>query len=134
MPEARLHVSKSLRICANSIQVIGWVQISIGLIGCVVLPILYGLGYFERWGTPIPNWVIVLELLLAPIYLARTLYMIHGATHLRAGTNYRAAITSAILAALGLLFPISPYEVPFGIWALVILLRKDTRAAFAEAN
>ena len=128
--ESSAHPTKWLRICANGILVIGWIQIFIVVVGCVVLPIVYSSGFFSRYGTGLPSWLIVLELICLPVYLTRTLYMIHGAKHLHAGTNYRAAKAAAILAALGILFPFSPYEVPFGIWALILLRKEKVKQLF----
>lgn len=122
--------SKGLRICANGIMVIGWVQIFIGVVACIVLPIVFVFEIGARYRSSLPSWAIVLELLSLPIYFARTLYMIRGAKHLRAGTNYRAAYAAALLAALGILFPFSPYEVPFGITALVLLRQAKNKTIF----
>jgi len=46
--------------------------------------------------------------------------------------NYKWSVISSILAML----PISPgclLGVPFGIWALSVLLRKDVKKAFADS-
>jgi hypothetical protein len=47
---------------------------------------------------------------------------------------YGFALLGAILPFTGIVFVPLWFSIPFGIWAFVILLRKDTRAAFAEAN
>lgn len=47
---------------------------------------------------------------------------------------YGLALLGAILPLAGILsWPIC-FSIPFGIWALIRLLRKDTRAAFTEAS
>jgi hypothetical protein len=47
---------------------------------------------------------------------------------------YSFAVTGAILTCMGIVLMPLWFSVPFGIWALVILLRKDTRAAFAGVS
>lgn len=57
--------------------------------------------------------------------------MIFGASQMGRKQNYPASMTGAIAAIL----PLNPcfcLTAPLGIWALVVLLRKETRAAFAE--
>jgi hypothetical protein len=48
--------------------------------------------------------------------------------------QYPACVTGAIFGTIPIITPCWVLGIPFGIWALVILLRKDTRAAFAEAK
>ncbi len=49
------------------------------------------------------------------------------------GRQYNICIIGAILAAIPMITPCFVLGIPFAIWALVVLLRKDTRAAFAES-
>jgi hypothetical protein len=57
--------------------------------------------------------------------------IIYGVMRMKELENYKWSVRSSILAML----PISPgcvLGVPFGIWALSILLRKEVREAFAD--
>lgn len=50
------------------------------------------------------------------------------------GNAYTFCLTGAALALIPLLTPCFILGIPLAIWALVILLRKDTRVAFTEAR
>lgn len=55
----------------------------------------------------------------------------YGAMQMYRGRQYSACVAGAIAAII----PANPclcLTIPFGIWALIILLRKDTRDAFAK--
>jgi len=57
--------------------------------------------------------------------------IIYGVMRMKELENYKWAVRSSILAML----PISPgcvLGVPFGIWALSVLLRKEVKKAFAD--
>lgn len=58
----------------------------------------------------------------------------YAAIQMLRGRQYRMCIVGACAAIIPFLSPCLFYGFPFGIWALVILLRQDTRAAFAEAS
>jgi hypothetical protein len=62
-----------------------------------------------------------------------SLFHTFGALYMRRGVRYRLAMASAITSCIPLLSPMVYFGIPFGIWALVVLRRKDVRAAF-EAN
>lgn len=67
-------------------------------------------------------------LALALIGCLRSLLILVSAVCMRHHRRYALAITGAIFASIG------PISAPFGVWAFIALLRKDTRAAFAEAS
>jgi hypothetical protein len=53
---------------------------------------------------------------------------------MRKRQHYGLALLGAILPLTGIIsWPIC-FSIPFGIWALIRLLRKDTRAAFAQSK
>ena len=62
-----------------------------------------------------------------------SLYTAHGAWCMRRMTGYRTAVAASIVACIPFLTPWFVLGIPFGIWALVVLRRKDVRAAFAAA-
>jgi uncharacterized membrane protein len=73
-------------------------------------------------------WYIFVAMFLA------ALATIYGAIQMLRLQHYRACIAGAVIASIPILSPCYILGIPFGIWALAILLRQDTRAAFVEAN
>lgn len=61
-------------------------------------------------------------------------FVTYAAIQMLRGRQYVICILGACVSLMPFLSPCIFIGVPFGIWALVILLQKDTRAAFAEAN
>jgi uncharacterized membrane protein YfcA len=58
--------------------------------------------------------------------------IIYGVMRMKELENYKWSVISSILAIL----PISPgclLGVPFGVWALSVLLRKEVKKAFADS-
>ena len=55
-----------------------------------------------------------------------------GAWNMRRGKRYWLAYTAALLAGLPVLSPCLNFGIPLGIWALVILHRRDVKDAFAK--
>ena len=47
-------------------------------------------------------------------------------------TSYRSAYTAAILSAIPICSPCFVLGIPFGIWAIVVLNRPDTRQRFSK--
>lgn len=64
------------------------------------------------------------------ISAASSVFVFHGAMCMRRGKNYRAARIAAILSCIPVLSPFVYFGIPFGIWALIILRRREVRAAF----
>lgn len=50
------------------------------------------------------------------------------------GRQHSACLIGAILVSLPVISPCFVVGMPFAIWALVVLFRQDTRAAFAEGK
>jgi hypothetical protein len=61
-------------------------------------------------------------------------FIAYGAWCMRRGVRYRVSMTAAILACIPMISPMIWIGIPFGIWALIVLRRKDVRAAFAAAR
>jgi len=55
-----------------------------------------------------------------------------GAWNMRRGKSYRLAYTAALLACIPVPSPCTLLSIPFGIWALVVLHRRDVKTAFAR--
>jgi hypothetical protein len=56
--------------------------------------------------------------------------VLYGAWQARTLKNYRWALASAICGSVPLLSPYIYCGIPFGIWILIVLLRKDVKACF----
>jgi hypothetical protein len=74
-----------------------------------------------------PFWFAHLAMILG------SLITLYTGAQLFLARQYFACLIGAFLAAIPIITPCYVLGIPFAIWALVILLRKDTRAAFAEA-
>ncbi len=57
-------------------------------------------------------------------------FIAFGAWCMRRTIHYRVAVAAAVIACIPFLTPWIVLGIPFGIWALVVLRRKDVRAAF----
>ncbi len=68
-------------------------------------------------------FLIVMYLASVPIFV--------GAINMRYGTRYRWAYAAAVIASIPMLTPLFCWGLPFGIWALIVLHRRDVKAAFA---
>lgn len=78
-------------------------------------------------GVGSPTLIILLPMLL--LVLAFPILMIVGAVRMQQLRSYGLAMTASVIAVL----PIHPWFIlglPFGIWAIVVLMRRETRDAF----
>jgi uncharacterized membrane protein len=57
-------------------------------------------------------------------------WIAHATWSMRFGKRYRHALAAAILTCVPFIVPCIWLGIPFGIWALIVLHRKDVRAAF----
>ena len=101
----------------------------VAILGVVVLPlmllaVLLALIFptFPRGGAD--------GLLMVPMYLA-SYPIVYGAWKMRSGKSYRWTYTAAVLACVPLLSPFFYFGIPVGVWALIVLHRRDVKAAFA---
>lgn len=69
--------------------------------------------------------------LMFPNFILSYLIVI-GAWKMRRGKSYRLAYTAALLACTPVPSPCTLLSIPFGIWALLVLHRRDVREAFAR--
>jgi hypothetical protein len=106
------------------------------------LVLLIGSGLFAAWGgiyfmlellDRILNGPMRLnpdDFLFVPSFFAAFPIFI-GAWNMRQGTRYRWAYAAAVLASIPMLTPALYWGIPLGIWALIVLHRKDVKAVFA---
>jgi len=63
--------------------------------------------------------------------LAMTVVVILGALKMKNGESYGFALAASIIAMVPCISPCCVLGLPVGIWALVVLLNADVKAAFA---
>lgn len=59
---------------------------------------------------------------------------VYSAIQMIRGKQYAVCVIGSCAALIPFLSPCAFFGLPFGLWALVILLQKETRAAFAESD
>lgn len=129
---SRIQSLKWLRGAAMGILVFAGFNLFMGVCWFVTLPLMIAMMTIYPLRDQSPVWLVGLGWLGSILFSVYSGFMFYGATHLRAAKSYRWALASVILSLLGIFHPITWLQVPFGIWALVMLLRKDTRAVFTE--
>jgi hypothetical protein len=68
--------------------------------------------------------------LAALLFLGSSGFIGYGAVCMRYGVKFRVAQIAAMIACVPFLSPAIWLGIPFGIWALIVLQRKDVRRAF----
>jgi hypothetical protein len=99
--------------------------------GIVFLPLMF-LGLilallFPRY--PPPGGID--SLIMVPMFLA-SYPIVYGAWSMRSGRSYRWAYAAAVLACIPVISPLIYFCIPLGIWALIVLHRRDVKEAFAR--
>jgi hypothetical protein len=61
-------------------------------------------------------------------------FVTYAAIQMLRGRQYVICVIGAFVSMIPFLSPCIFFGIPFGLWALVILLQKETRIAFAEPN
>jgi hypothetical protein len=87
--------------------------------------------FAEAWRTVTNNRALWGSFVLWPIATICACAMIHGANGFRRYDRYSWAVVGAILLSLSVPCPcLLVAQLPFGIWSIVLLLRRDVRARF----
>jgi hypothetical protein len=92
----------------------------------------YALGDEEQFARHLKN--LSFDYLGPLVTSLSCLVVSYGVIQMLRGKQYIPSLISAFLAMFPITSPLVALGIPFGIWAFVILLRQDTRAAFAEAK
>lgn len=113
------------RLRGPSLVLIGLAGI-VCILGVVIFPlvVLTSVAHYSD-ESPLERWLTI------PYFLAGY-PILFGALSMRRGMRYRLAYTSAVLASLPFLSPFVFLGIPFGIWALIVLHRRDVKEAFAR--
>ena len=109
------------------------------------LALLVGSGLFIAWGGISfvlesldrtlngPMRLYSDDFLFVPGFFAAFPILI-GAWNMRQGTRYHWAYAAAVLASIPMLTPALYWGIPLGVWSLVVLHRRDIKAAFAARD
>jgi hypothetical protein len=85
----------------------------------------------DLWRTISGRPAVWLSLFGWPVATASTIAVIHGANGMRRFQRYGWAVTAAVLTLASIpVICLVPIQVPLGIWAIIVLLRRDVRARF----
>lgn len=71
------------------------------------------------------------DLFMVPMLLA-SYPTVYCAWKMRSGNSYRWAYTAAVLSCIPVLSPFIYFGIPVGVWALIVLHRRDVKEAFAR--
>jgi hypothetical protein len=80
-----------------------------------------------------PLHIVPLQILGALAFFAMSVsncFILAGAWNMRQGTRYKLAYRAAVLSCIPILSASGYLGIPFGIWALLVLRRRDVREAF----
>src|SRR4030095_10315474 len=94
-----------------------------------LLPILFLVFLFNE-----PHAIVPLQILGAfalCVMSVSNCFILVGAWNMRQGTRYKLAYMAAVLSCIPVLSASGYLGIPFGIWALLVLLRRDMKEAFA---
>lgn len=98
------------------------------LFGMVAMPMLTDdLGQGARW---VGLMVGPIGLVTAFVALAIGVVVLMGALKMKDGRSYGFALAATILAMVPCISPCCCLGLPFGIWALVVLLKPEVKTAF----
>ena len=133
LASARL-VHNKLRIPTVALLALSGVSILSSAIGFLTVCILFAL---SRAAPPynantrtffLGQFTVMLAMMLVP-----SVFIAYGALQARRADSYRWAIVAAIISMIPYLSPFIYLGIPFGIWMLIVLLRKDVKACFQRA-
>lgn len=123
---------KRLRVPAIGLLVLSGVTAIPGIFCLPVLPFLlvhrFIFGYLERFSYKADT----LEIALAIPMIISNFAIFIGSWNMRRGRFYKLAYSAAVLSCIPFLSAGVYLGIPFGIWALIVLHRRDVKEAFAR--
>ena len=87
-------------------------------------------GLFGYWRVFLPEPLAPVLAVLAPYLHTLSLLVVLGAYRMRRLESYGLAVTAGVLAMITP--PLLPIGLPLGVWALIVLARKDVRREFGR--
>ena len=113
--------------------VVGGLSILFFLLSCVgnVMTLMNGGSRTNAFtDQPQTEGEIVMAIIVTIAILAANLAVILGAVQMLKQRGYGLALTAAIISVIPCVSPCCVLGIPFGIWALVVLMNDDVKAAF----
>ena len=118
-PAIALMITAGVSLC---LHLLGLMATILGIgIGAAMTPVE------ERWAFLLAGPIAILVRL---VVLALTAIILVGAMKMRKLENYGLAMTGTIIALVPCLPPCCLLSIPFGIWALVVLMNPEVKSAF----
>ncbi|MFN0021172.1 MAG: hypothetical protein ACKVP0_23235 [Pirellulaceae bacterium] len=119
-------VIRRLRVPSLGLFLLG---LFVVIAGTITFPLLF-IGVFLSTEPPTPADIFFFVESTAIILCSYPI--VFGSLEMRGGTNYRWAYTAAALACIPFPTPFIFINLPLGIWALIVLHRRDVKEAFAH--
>ncbi len=118
-----------------ALMIVASISIFTCMAGLLIDVVLIATGVVERQEMmnqgPVSEQVsITIRIIWSIVLLATSGAVIYGAIQMKNLRNYRSAMTAAIISIIPLLGPCCILGIPFGIWALIVLMQPDVKAAF----
>jgi choline-glycine betaine transporter len=120
---------------AIALIAISLIAIVFGVLGLGIDVFLLMSGVVERLEAmndgPVSEYTqITVRMIWGIILLIASLFVLYGSVKMKHLTNYRLARAAAVVAMIPLVGPCCLLGIPFGIWALMVLLKPHVRDAF----
>lgn len=108
----------------------------LAMVACVThmgaIPVMWGIWLFRDYADE-PKIEIFMPLFSTVFYgliFIPNATVVWGSWQARKLRSYHWALTASILSCIPLLSPLVYLGIPFGVWMLIVLLRKDVRELF----
>jgi len=137
--DLRAYALDRVSVPATMLVVFGSLAIPVAVIGAVgnlFMFNLQGQGFpdpaFQRFFQPGPAFMVGIQVGSAAVSVGIGLLMVIGGLKMKKLRSHGLCLATAIVALIPCFSPCCCLEVPFGIWALVVLLDSRVAAAFGQ--
>jgi hypothetical protein len=96
----------------------------------IIITLVGALGTVVEWIVVGQRFRVGWEEIFQGLLLLPSAFIGYGAWCMRRTVNYRIALLAAIISCIPVVSPLIFFGIPFGIWALIVLCRRDVRAEF----
>ena len=104
--------------------------LAIMMLGLILLSIPVQIAQMREIDAPVGQVDAAVSMVTLMVWIIMTVAIIWGSIGMVRLRGYRNAMAAAVLAVIPVCSPCFVLGIPFGIWALVVLLRADVRAKF----
>lgn len=127
---------QQVRTPATIIEVFGAIQLGLSILGFLLTVVVIVWGVIQPAAVDAEDmtWYEAGALLaIGALAILWNWVVARGGGRMRACRNYRLAVAAAALTILAIpLYYCLPISAPVGVWALIVLARRDVRARFQE--